>query len=44
MVQDKDSEIKNLKELCDKNKVDYTPKQPPPQTITETVPAETKKK
>ena len=28
MVQDKDAEIKNMQELCDKNKIDYKPKQP----------------
>jgi len=41
MVQDKDSEIKNMQELCDKNKIDYKPKQPSPQTMP---PPETKKK
>jgi len=43
MVQDKDAEIKNMQELCDKNKIDYKPKQPeiiPPQPT----PPETKKK
>ena len=27
MIQDKDAEIKNMQELCDKNKIDYKPKQ-----------------
>ena len=40
MVQNKDSEIKNMQELCDKNKIDYTPKPPLPQTV----PPQTKKK
>ena len=44
MVQNKDSEIKNMQELCDKNKIDYTPKPPSPQTKPETMPPETKKK
>jgi len=30
MVQNKDAEIKNLQELCDKNKIDYKPKEAPP--------------